>query len=60
MIIAPFFKNDILQFDKNTMTGITIGPLVNAEMSENTMWKFLKENGYRFDNIIKSEIPIRF
>lgn len=48
------------EFNKRNMTGITIGPLVNAEVAQSTLWQFLKHNHYRFDDIKISKIPIRY
>lgn len=48
------------EFDERNMTGLTIGPLVNAEVAQSTLWQFLKHNNYRFDDIKISKIPIRY
>lgn len=55
--IVPYIE---CEFEKRLMTGVTIGPLVNAKISEDTLCRLLSEKGYRFDNIVKSKVPIRF
>jgi len=55
--IVPYVE---YEFDKDSMTGVTIGPLINAEIAEKTVWRMLKDNGYLSDNIVKSKVPIRF
>lgn len=55
--IIPYIE---YEFKKRVLLGLTIGPLVNVEASQKTLWQILKQNGYRFDSIEPSDIPIRY
>lgn len=51
---------DVLVADKSALREITIGPLIEKKMAENTMELFLRLNGYENVEIYTSNAPIRY
>lgn len=65
-ILIPFIN---AEFEKKFLKRITIGPLIEKEIAQNTLEIFLKKNGYKLQydgstddgiQIKSSEVPIRY
>ncbi len=49
-----------LEFEKDFVYGITIGPLINMEITKNILSEYLAQNNYVVTDIKMSDIPIRY
>lgn len=56
--LVPYL--DVLVADKAALKEITIGPLIEEKLAENTMELFLRLNGYENVEIYTSNAPIRY
>lgn len=56
-IIIPFLK---IKFEKDQINSLMIGPLIQADIAENTAKQMLAELGYTGIEIKNSKIPIRY
>ena len=58
-ILVPYCE---LRVDKqNTVSGITLSPMLETELAENGLQRFLKDNGYNDKiKLLQSKIPIRY
>lgn len=56
-ILVPYI---VFPFDKDAVMNITIGPLIHADVAEDTLRRYLQMKQYLLVGISKSEIPIRY